>query len=61
MARAARFALIAEPLLTLVCIVVTGNHFFVDGVGGIVVFVGGHAIGARVHRVDERRLEVRQG
>jgi hypothetical protein len=53
--------LIAEPLLTLVCIVVTGNHFWIDGVGGIVVFVGGHAIGARVHRFDGRRLEVRQG
>jgi hypothetical protein len=53
--------LIAEPLFTLVCIVVTGNHFFIDGVGGIVVFVGGHALGADVHCFDERRLETRQG
>lgn len=56
-----RIALLAYPLFTLACIVITGNHFWIDGAGGIVVFVGGYWLGARIHRWNERRLEARQG
>ncbi len=56
-----RTVLLAYPLLTLACIVITGNHFWIDGVGGLVVFGIGYWIGARIHRWNERRLEARQG
>ena len=35
------------PVLTLTCIVVTGNHYWIDGVGGLVCLGGGYAL-ARV-------------
>ncbi len=59
--RGLRAALLAYPLFTLACIVITGNHFWIDGAGGIVVFVGGYWLGARIHRWNERRLEALQG
>ena len=59
--RLVRIALLGYPLLTLACIVITGNHFWIDGVGGILVFVVGYWIGARIHNWNERRLEARQG
>ncbi len=54
-----RLALLIYPLFTLACIVITGNHFWIDGVGGIVVFVVGYWIGAQIHRWNERRILVR--
>ena len=47
------------PLLTLACIVITGNHFWIDGIGGIVVFAVGYWIGARIHRWNEARILAR--
>ena len=35
---------VVYPLLTLLCIVVTANHFFLDAVGGLVVLGGGVAL-----------------
>lgn len=35
--RAARAAIIAYPLLTLFAVVVTANHYWIDGVGGLLV------------------------
>jgi hypothetical protein len=32
------------PLLTLMCIVVTGNHYWIDGVGGLICLGGGYLI-----------------
>ena len=59
--RLLRIALLTYPLITLACIVITGNHFWLDGVGGIVVFVVGYWIGARIHGWNERRLKAPQG
>jgi len=47
------------PALTLFCIVVTGNHFWLDGVGGIVVFGTGALIGWGLHRWNQDRLDRR--
>jgi len=51
-----RLAMLGYPLLTLLCIVVTGNHFWIDGVGGIIVFTVGYLIGAGIHRWNQVRL-----
>lgn len=51
-----RLVLLLYPLLTLTCIIVTGNHFWIDGVGGVVVFAVGYWIGAKFHHWNERRL-----
>lgn len=52
-----RAALFIYPALTLFCIVVTGNHYWLDGLGGIAVFAAGLAIGTRMHRWNQRRLD----
>ena len=52
-----RAALLIYPAITLFCIIVTGNHFWLDGIGGLVVFVTGFAIGTKVHRYNHRRLD----
>ena len=54
-----RLALLIYPLFTLACIVITGNHFWIDGVGGIAVFVVGYWTGARIHRWNELRILAR--
>lgn len=54
-----RIALFLYPATTLFCIVVTGNHFWLDGVGGLVVFVLGYFIGTYLHLVNHRRLDAR--
>lgn len=54
-----RIALFLYPAITLFCIVVTGNHFWLDGVGGLVVFVLGYFIGTYLHLVNHRRLDAR--
>ncbi len=56
-----RVVLVAYPLITLACIVITGNHFWIDGLGGIVVFAAGYWIGARIHHWNARRLVTREG
>ena len=33
-----RLALLIYPSVTMLCIIVTGNHFWIDGVGGLLVF-----------------------
>lgn len=54
-----RIALFIYPATTLFCIVVTGNHFWLDGVGGIVVFTLGNAIGTQLHHWNHERLDRR--
>ncbi len=52
-----RRALFLYPALTLFCIIVTGNHFWLDGVGGLVVFGVGYVIGTRLHRRNHQRID----
>ena len=54
-----RIALFLYPITTLFCIVVTGNHFWLDGLGGLVVFVVGYFIGTYLHNANHRRLDAR--
>ena len=59
--RRAKLAVLAYPLATLFCIVVTANHYWLDGVGGLVVFAVGAVIGWGMHRWNQQRLDRRDG
>ena len=48
------------PLATLFCIVVTANHYWLDGVGGLVTLAAGFAVGDRLHAWNQRRLARRR-
>jgi membrane-associated phospholipid phosphatase len=58
-----RALLLAYPVATVFCIVVTGNHFFLDAAGGAIVLAAGIAAGFaldrawrdHLRRTDERR------
>jgi membrane-associated phospholipid phosphatase len=54
-----RAAVLLYPALTLFCIVVTGNHFWLDGIGGILALAGGFVIGALLHRFNQRHLDAK--
>lgn len=54
-----RIAVFLYPLATLYCIVVTANHYWFDGVGGLAVFSVGSLIGWRAHRGNQARLDRR--
>jgi hypothetical protein len=45
------------PLVTLFCIVVTGNHFWLDGIGGLLAFSVGALLGWGTHRWNQNRLD----
>ena len=47
--------IIAYPMLTLFCIMVTGNHYWIDGLGGLVTLGVGYLIARTVTRLYERR------
>jgi hypothetical protein len=47
------------PAATLFCIVVTANHYWIDGVGGLFVFAVGALIGWSIHRWNQDRLDRR--
>ena len=47
------------PLATLFCIIVTANHFWLDGVGGLLAFGVGAMIGWGMHRWNQDRLDRR--
>ncbi len=49
--------LLLYPAATLFAIVVTANHFWIDGVGGLIVFALGALIGWRIHRWNQDRLD----
>ena len=51
-----RVAAFAYPAATLFAIVVTGNHFVLDAVGGALVVAGGWAVAGAVDHVRLRRL-----
>jgi membrane-associated phospholipid phosphatase len=54
-----RALLLLYPAATLFCIVVTGNHFWLDGVGGLVILTLGFIGGWSLHAWNQRRLERR--
>lgn len=54
--RWAKALAIAYPVLTLVCIVVTGNHYWIDGVGGLLCLAAGFALALAITRGDQRRV-----
>ncbi len=52
-----RAASAAYPVLTLFAIVVTGNHYWIDAVGGLVVLGVGALAAATIDHLGERRAE----
>lgn len=50
-------AVLLYPAATLFCIVVTANHFWLDGVGGLLVLGVGLLIGWAMHETNQRRLD----
>jgi hypothetical protein len=45
------------PLATLFCIIVTANHYWLDGLGGLVAFAIGTLSGWGLHRWNQNRLD----
>ncbi len=54
-----RVAVLLYPLATLFCIIVTANHFWLDGAGGLATFAIGALIGWGIHRWNQNRLDRR--
>ena len=52
-------AVMLYPALTLFCIVVTANHYWLDGVGGQVFLLIGFTLGTLLHRWNQDRLDRR--
>ena len=52
-----RIAVLLYPMATLFGVVVTGNHYWIDGVGGLFVFAIGALIGWSLHRWNQDRLD----
>jgi hypothetical protein len=41
------------------CIIVTANHFWIDGVGGQLTLAVGFLIGTGLHKWNHRRLDAK--
>ena len=54
-----RAAVLLYPALTLFCIVVTANHYWVDGIGGIFALASGFGLGTLLHTLNQRRLDAK--
>jgi hypothetical protein len=52
-----RVVVFLYPLATLFCIIVTANHFWLDGAGGLFCFVVGTVAGWGLHRWNQHRLD----
>ena len=50
-----RVLLVLYPLSTLFCIIVTANHYWLDGVGGVVTLLFGYLIGKRLAQFTAAR------
>jgi membrane-associated phospholipid phosphatase len=54
-----RAAVLLYPATTLFCIVVTGNHYWIDGVGGLIALGAGFLVGGYMHRWNQKRLDAK--
>ncbi len=54
-----RVLVLLYPLVTLFCIIVTANHYWIDGVGGLIAFGVGTLLGWGLHRWNQNRLDAR--
>jgi len=54
-----RAAVLLYPALTLFCIIVTANHYWLDGIGGLVVLSAGFGLGGLLHTWNQRRLDAK--
>jgi hypothetical protein len=52
-----RIALLLYPAATLFCIVVTANHYWLDGIGGLIALAAGFLGGWGLHELNQRRLQ----
>jgi len=50
-----RVLLVLYPISTLFCIIVTANHYWIDGVGGAITLFFGYLIGKRLARFTAER------
>ncbi len=50
-------AVLLYPATTLFCIVVTGNHYWLDGAGGLLAFGIASLLGWGLHRWNQARLD----
>jgi len=55
-----KVAVLLYPAATLFCIIVTANHFWLDGIGGLMAFGVGALIGWGIHRWNQNRLDRRE-
>ncbi len=53
--RWAKTLLVVYPIATLFCIIVTANHYWLDGVGGLVTLFFGYLIGKRLAQFSATR------
>ena len=56
--RWARGLALAYPVLTLLCIVLTANHYWIDGLGGLICLAGGYGVARAVTRPTPATAEV---
>jgi PAP2 superfamily len=54
--RWARVLLVGYPLLTVLCIIVTGNHFWLDAIGGLATLGSGWWFGNVFEDINQKRL-----
>jgi hypothetical protein len=52
-----RAAVLLYPALTLFTIVVTANHYWFDGIGGLIALLLGFIVGNTVHNWNQQRLD----
>jgi hypothetical protein len=52
-----RVLLVAYPFVTMVCIVVTANHYWIDGLGGAVTLLAGYALARSISALLPRRQQ----
>jgi membrane-associated phospholipid phosphatase len=54
--RWARTLLVIYPFVTVLCIIVTGNHFWLDAIGGLVTLAVGWQFGNWFEDINQQRL-----
>jgi membrane-associated phospholipid phosphatase len=51
-----RVLLAIYPFLTLFTIIVTGNHYWIDGIGGLATLAAGYWVGTTFDAWNDRRV-----